>query len=283
MDSIKKYGLLLLIGCAQLSLTACNKDDERPVAAPETALESQVQSNRNTANGNKNGRDLYPDLKFIEASTLKEKYLDYTVVDVRSNYEYRVLRMSDSISIPATDESFNTRVKNLVRKHKPTVVLYSNGGKDRSAHNAARIALREKVENVLVFDGDIHDWAINNPVLSELNGRDIEDENKLIEAAKLNEKLLSENDFESNFSAQEHLLLDIRDDAGSNKHPLQSIALNIPLDHQAQLTKLLNRAKLEEKPLYVYDNYGLQVRWLMYQLDKLEIDNYHFLKDGVVN
>lgn len=284
MDSINKH--ILTGATLLLLLTGCGDDE-----AVSTQLnDSQVATNKTTApsssesNGSSNGRDLYPDLAFIEAETIRKDYLNYTIVDVRSNYEYRVLRMADSVSIPANDMSFEVRLRNLVRKHKQTVVLYGNGGKDRHAHDAARIAKRNKIDNILVFDGDILSWAENAPEYTELNGKAIEAENELIEASALNEKLVSEEEFAKKFlQGGESVLLDIRDDVQTNQYQLQSSSVNIPLDHQSKLLQFLNRTKLEDKTLLIYDDFGLQSRWLIYQLEKLQIENYYFLKNGIAN
>ncbi len=283
MDSINKN---ILSGISVLLLlTACGKDEVALDQAPvdQAMVSNTTNLSNNDTNADTSSRDLYPDLTFIEANTISSNYLNYTIVDVRTNYEYRVLRMVDSISIPANDPSFDVRLRNLVRKHKQTVVLYGNGGKERHAHDAARIAKRNKIENILVFDGDIQSWAETSPQYTELNSKAINDENTLIDISKLNGKLLPEDEFNKTYSRDNSLLLDIRDDAQTSKHPLQSNAEHIPLDHQSKLLQFLNRAKLEDKTLLIYDDFGLQVRSLIYQLQKLNIENYYFLKDGMNN
>lgn len=283
MDSIKKHILAGL--AALLILTACGDDEvaSNQLQSSQAVASNSAAAGSNSTNSTKNGRDLYPDLAFIEADTIRKDYLNYTIVDVRSNYEYRILRMADSLSIPANDSSFDVRLRNLVRKHKQTVILYGNGGKDRHAHDAARIAKRNKIDNILVFDGDILSWAENSPEFTELNGKAIEAENELIEIAVLNKKLVSEEDFTNKFLEGNSYLLDIRDDVQTNQFSLQASSVNIPLDHQSKLLQFLNRAKLEEKDLLIYDDFGLQSRWLIYQMEKLKIENYCFLINGIAN
>lgn len=283
MDSIKKHILTAVAGL--LILTACGDDDKvtSDQLQPNQAVASNTAARNNSASNTDNGRELYPDITFIEADSIRNDYLNYAIVDVRSNYEYRILRMADSVSIPANDLSFKVRLRNLVRKHKQNVILYGNGGKDRHAHDAARIAKRQNIDNVLVFDGDILSWAESHPEYTELNGKAIAAENDLIASYMLDEKLLSDEDFTQRFSEGDSYLLDIRNDVKTVQYPLQSSSINIPLDHQSKMLQFLNRAKLEGKALLIYDDFGLQSRWMVYQLEKLGIENYHFLKNGVTN
>jgi len=284
MDAINKH--ILTAVAALLVLTACGSDDE--TGSNQLQPTQAVASNNSSAKNNdvastKNGRDLYPDITFIEADSIRKDYLNYTIVDVRSNYEYRILRMADSVSIPANDASFDVRLRNLVRKHKQTVILYGNGGKDRHAHDAARVAKRNKIDNILVYDGDMQSWAEISPEFTELNGKAIAADNELIPSSALQDKLVSDEDFTQKFAEGDSYLLDIRDDVQTIQYPLQSSSIHIPLDHQSKLLQFLNRAKLEDKSLLIYDDFGLQSRWMMYQLEKLDIENYCFLENGVAN
>ena len=284
MDAINKHILTAL--ATLLFLTACGSDDEtgsNQLQPTQAVASNNLSTKNNNAAATKNGRDLYPDITFIEADSIRNDYLNYTIVDVRSNYEYRILRMADAVSIPANDTSFEVRLRNLVRKHKQKVILYGNGGKDRHAHDAARVAKRNKIDNILVYDGDVHSWAENFPEFTELNGKAIAADNELIATSALEEKLVSDEDFTQKFSAGESYLLDIRDDVQTVQYPLQSNSVHIPLDHQSKLLQFLNRAKLEDKALLIYDDFGLQSRWMMYQLEKLNIENYCFLENGVAN
>ena len=41
------------------------------------------------------------------------------------------------------------------------------------------------------------------------------------------------------------------------------------------------KAKAEKKPLLIYDEAGKQVRWLMYRIEDLNVNEYYFMKGGM--
>lgn len=52
------------------------------------------------------------------------------------------------------------------------------------------------------------------------------------------------------------------------------------LDDTAKLKWLIEKAKEEKRTLYIYDEAGKQVRWLMYYIENLNATNYYFMKGG---
>ena len=42
----------------------------------------------------------------------------------------------------------------------------------------------------------------------------------------------------------------------------------------------IHKVKNENRPLYIYDAVGKQVRWLQYYLEAEKISNYYFMKGG---
>lgn len=288
MRPIKLITLLLISLLLTIAMAGCDKQETDSASAltPSTTAQSSNTAENSGFGGSLldgSGRELYPDLDFIEKDDLKSNILDYTLIDIRSNFEYRTAHMVDAISIPASDPAFTERLRNLVRKHRPQVVLYGNGGNDRSAHKAARVATKAKVENVFVYDGSMQDWATSYPEQSLLNGDEIDLDNPLLGEEEFAPKLLSDDEFREKVTSEKGILLDIRDESDSNRHPLQGIAVINPLDHSASLTALLEEVKANETPLFIFDDYGYKVRWFMYLLEQHELENYYFLKDGLLN
>ncbi len=283
---ISVYACLILTLVTATS--GCGKDETESVSTLASSSTGQNPSTQRSVEFSNrvldsSGRELYPDISFIETEEVKENLLDYTLVDVRSNFEFRTAHMLDAVSIPASDQAYIDRLRNLVRKYKPEVILYGNGGNDRSAHEAARAAAKAEIENIFVYDGSMQDWAMEFPELALLNGQEISLENPLIGEEEFSPKLLSDDDFRNKVTSENGMLLDIRDESDSNRHPLQGMAVINPLDHTGSLTALLEEVKANDTPLFIFDDYGYKVRWLMYKLERQGIENYHFLKDGLLN
>ena len=55
---------------------------------------------------------------------------------------------------------------------------------------------------------------------------------------------------------------------------------SIPLEHAGDLEPVVERAKKEGRPLYIYDMAGKQVRWLQYYLVEKGLKDYYFMQDG---
>jgi len=272
-----------------MALTGCGEDDAAPASQSATSNASADQpafsytGSINSEELKTTGREQYPDLAFIDMEQLKEEFLDYTLVDIRSNFEFRTIRMLDAVSIPANDDAFAARIRNLTRKHKPPIVFYGNGGNDRTVHETARLAVKELIENVYVYDGRIQDWARDLPELAQLNGQNIDQENVLIDDYQFSQKQLNDDQFRSGVTSENGVLLDVRDSSDDNRHPLQNIAIANPLDHRDNLATLIAKVKADDRPLYVFDDYGQKTRWLMYYLQQQGIENFYFLENGLLN
>jgi hypothetical protein len=52
------------------------------------------------------------------------------------------------------------------------------------------------------------------------------------------------------------------------------------LDDRRKLNRYIEKAKYENKTLFIYDEVGSQVRWLQYALEKAGIKNYYFMEKG---
>ncbi|WP_455376771.1 rhodanese-like domain-containing protein [Kaarinaea lacus] len=231
------------------------------------------------------GRDKYPDVKFIELSDLyKRKARDEVViVDARSNYEFETLRIKDAINIPVANKTFEQDIKKLRKKTDKTIVFYCNGHRCMKSYIAAKRCMQVDIKDVVAFDAGIFDWTKKYPKQAVLLGTSPVNPSKLIASKHFKSKLLDPDKFsEFILGAQDkRIVIDVRDKfqrAGIGFYP--GIERWAALDDRQKLQGYIEKAKRENKTLFIYDEVGKQVRWLQYALEKAGVKNYYFMEKG---
>lgn len=111
------------------------------------------------------------------------------------------------------------------------------------------------------------------------------DPSKIIPKAKLKKRFLSPKKFTVTARAanrDKRLIMDVRDlyQRGGVGY-FNGIERWVSLDDEKKLDKYLKKALAEKRTLYIYDEAGKQVRWLQYTLERYNIKNYYFMKEGV--
>lgn len=230
------------------------------------------------------GRKLYLDVKYIELADLAKQYDDAIIVDVRSSYEYDTLHIKKAMNIPIGSDDYVERMQKL-REDNPDVpiVTYCNGKTCMKSYKAARKAQQRGVTNVISFDAGIMDWAQNQPERSVLLGESPLDPKKLIPKSAFKKRLLDPQEFAShaNNTKGHYMIVDARD-------PLQraGYALFMGKERRASLSdekkmgELIAEAARSGDTMYVYDEAGKQVRWLMYRMEQAGVKDYYFMKGG---
>jgi rhodanese-related sulfurtransferase len=125
------------------------------------------------------------------------------------------------------------------------------------------------------------DWAKANPNLAVLLGTSPIDPARLISKDKFSARLLDPETFFKQANNSNPFIIDVRD-------PLQRAGMPLfvgrekraALDDTNKLKVLIAQAKKERRPLYIYDEAGKQVRWLMYYLEDQGATDYFFMKGG---
>ena len=231
------------------------------------------------------GRDKYPDVKFIELADLyKRKARDEVViVDARSNYEFETLRIKDAINIPVANKTFEQDIKKLRKKTDKTIVFYCNGHRCMKSYIAAKRCMQVDIKDVVAFDAGIFDWTKKYPKQAVLLGTSPVNPSKLIASKHFKSKLLDPDKFsEFILGAQDkRIVIDVRDKfqrAGIGFYP--GIERWAALDDRKKLQGYIEKAKRENKTLFIYDEVGKQVRWLQYALEKAGVKNYYFMEKG---
>lgn len=228
------------------------------------------------------GRDLYLDVKYISLEDLQAEFGNAVIVDTRSSYEFNTLHINGAVNIPLNAADFKEQMKQL-RQQNPgkKIVTYCNGKTCMKSYKAVRKAQRAGMDNLYAFDAGIFDWAKANADKASLLGVSPVDPTRLITKKDFQAKLLNPDDFMNKARESKGIIVDARD-------PLQrdGVSMFIGKEKRASLAdeeamnKLINVAVSQNKPMYIYDEAGKQVRWLMYRLEQRGVKEYYFMKGG---
>lgn len=229
------------------------------------------------------GREKYPDVSYIGSEDLFEASASgkAIIVDVRSTIEYNVIHASDALHIPVAKMDFANKVKQLAAENPgKKIAFYCNGTTCFKSYVAAQKAEKAGIENVFAYDGGIPEWVMLYPDKTLLLGNVVADpEKQVIPKAEFKKKTLSFEAFKAGAKKDMGLVIDVRDTIQRTKSlPGMGKTLKIPLD--SFIPNFVEKKKNQNKPLYIFDQVGKQVRWLEYYLVKYGYKNYIFLKGG---
>lgn len=228
-------------------------------------------------------RDSYPEIKIIELGELKAG-LDkgaFLVIDVRTPTEFNAIHIKRAINLPYTTAKFSEQLKALSRENPgKEFAVYCNGITCIKSYKAAEDALYAGIEKVYAFDAGIRAWANTYPDQTLLNGEEMESKDRLSNADRqFFNCCLSYDQFKSLSGNENTVIIDARDPMQRTK-PLPGMekALKIPLDKLVD--NIISKGHMKDKALFIFDQVGKQVNWLMFYLEKNGYTNYHFLAGG---
>lgn len=227
------------------------------------------------------GRDLYPEAPTYELEDTFKNLDKIVIVDVRSPYEFKTLRIKESVNISITEKDFDDKLRTLRGSSgdKP-IVFYCNGVTCHKSYQAVRRAIYLKIPDTYAFDAGIFAWAKAYPDHAVLLGRTPINPADLIDADQLKAHLLAPEEFGAKIS-DTSIVLDVRD-----RFQREAVGFfpgtehRVSLDQADKLDKWLQRSKREDKTLLIYDEAGHQVQWLQYHLVDAGVKNYYFMKGG---
>ena len=230
------------------------------------------------------GRDLYPEVPFIELQDLHEKLnrKEVVVVDVRSSFEYSTLRIQDAINIPLASKTFVSEMRKLRVSDNRPIVVYCNGKTCMKSYKAARKCDIEKIDNVLAYDAGIMDFAKTYPKNALLLGKLLNDPKKLISKSDFKKHLIEPDKFGERIASTSDIVLDVRD-----RFQREGISIfvgrehRVSIDNTRRLDRYIEKAIKEDKALLIYDAAGKQVRWLQYYLVDKGVKTYYFMNGGI--
>lgn len=224
------------------------------------------------------GREKYPDVPYISLDDLYTGYMnnEYTIVDVRSKFEYSIIKINKAVNVPLSQDDFLQNITALANKTGKPLIFYCNG---RRCIKSYKAAVASKLSNVFVFDAGVFEWTIKYPEEAYLLNKTPVDPKHLISKSDLKKHFVPLKEFES--LIKDSVLIDVRDLGQRRGSGLFLLAdKSVPLDNTKKLERYLNKALNSNKKLLAYDQTGKQVRWLQYYLEEKGIKEYYFMKGG---
>jgi len=222
-------------------------------------------------------RETYSNVVTLSHQELVKKIDDAIIIDVRSEYEFSVLHITNATNIPITNLGFIPTLKILRSSDDRDIIFYCNGVTCKKSYKASVEARKYGIANVFTFDLGVLNWAKLYPdkaVFFNLSPLNLE---HLIKPEKFRQHLLLPKDFVKKITPN-NLLIDIREPYQRDKLILEEASVSAPLNKFQRTIKL---AKENKTTLLIYDAVGKQVRWLQYLLEKHNIENYYFMQGGV--
>ena len=206
------------------------------------------------------------------------------IVDVRSKIEYEVIHPTGAVHIPLSNKNFVKNVKTLVSKNPgKKIVSYCNGTTCLKSYKATKKLLESGLSNCFAYDSGIPDWAFVYPEKTQLLGKTLSDpEKQLIPKSAFKKKCLPFDSFKSELGKKGGLAIDVRDHIQRmDKIDGLEKAKAIPLDKF--IPNFVFKKVHQDKPLFIFDQVGKQVRWLEYYLVENGYSDYYFLAKGATS
>jgi rhodanese-related sulfurtransferase len=229
------------------------------------------------------GREKFPDVPYIISEALFEAYeaKAAVIVDVRSTIEYNVIHPVNALHIPVSKMDFVKKVKELRAANAgKKIAFYCNGTTCFKSYIATQKAQQAGISNVFAYDGGIPEWVMVYPDKTLLLGKIVTDpEKQVIPKSEFKKKTLAFEDFKAAAKNGGGVVVDARDAMQrAQELPGMGKTLKIPLD--TFIPNFVEKKKNQDKPLFIFDQVGKQVRWLEYYLVENGYENYYFLKGG---
>ena len=229
------------------------------------------------------GRAKYPEVPIYDKAALMQNLQQVVVVDARSSLEFATLRVKGALNIPVASKQFETEVQALRTRTARPIVFYCNGRTCMKSYLAVKKSLSAGVKNVYAYDAGMFEWVETYPEYAELLGKSPVDLKSIISMASFKQHLLTPDDFTNKAYelGASSLVLDVRD-----KYQRGAAGLFpgkerwVSLDKTKEINAAIEKAKKENKTLFIYDEVGHQVQWLQYTLERDKVPNYYFMSHG---
>jgi rhodanese-related sulfurtransferase len=229
------------------------------------------------------GREKFKSVSVYEISELRDALDKVVVVDARSSYEFGTLRIKGAKNIPVAGKKFEEEVAKLRASTEKPIVFYCNGRSCFKSYIASKKASAAGINNTFAFDAGIFEWTKTYPDQAVLLEQSPVRTADLIPSKVFKSRLLGPDHFSEKATSlkQKTLVLDVRDKyqrAGVGFFPGKERWVS--LDQKDRIIRYINKAKKQNRTLYVYDEVGKQVRWLQYEIEKAGLKNYFFMRKG---
>ena len=219
----------------------------------------------------------YPTVKTISTDELWADFQagKVVIVDVRSTIEF------NAIHVPISNKTFISEVGGLIAKNPgKKLAFYCNGVTCLKSYEAAQRSQESGYADCFAYDAGIPDWANRHPAQTLLLGKVlVNPQAQLISDDAFHGKLLEFDTFLKRSQTENGIVIDTRDFIQSSGNlPGLEAARKIPLD--TFLENFVSKKLNQDKPLFIFDQVGKQVRWLEYYLIDNGYAKYYFLKGG---
>ena len=228
----------------------------------------------------------FPGTPTIDSEVLYSGYEagDILIVDVRSKIEYDVIHPAGAVHVPISNKAFVKNIEALIAKNPgKKLAFYCNGITCLKSYKAAKKAQDAGLTNCFAYDSGIPAWAAMYPEKTQLLGKTLVDpEKQLIPKSEFKKKCLPIDEFKAQLGTKGGMAIDVRDHIQrADKIPGLEKSKAIPLDKF--IPNFVARKANQDKPLFIYDQVGKQVRWLEYYLVENGYNEYYFLAGGATS
>ena len=224
-------------------------------------------------------REKYKGVPYIEIGDLHKEYDDVIIVDVRSKFEFDIVKINNSINILVSKATFLKEIEKLrPRDGSKKMVFYCNGHTCKKSYQATEKATKAGFKNVYAYDAGVFDWIKAYGDKGSLLGESPVDASKILSKDALAVKSLDWTKFKAAAAEAGVMIIDVRDPIQREKKLGLKGTKNIPLDRVKNLVKA---KKFQDKKLLIFDAVGKQVKWLHYYMEENGYKNYYFLTKGV--
>jgi len=226
----------------------------------------------------------YPGVKIVELADLKAGYDNgsFIFVDVRSSIEFDTIHPKGAIHASLSNADFIANLQNIARQNPgKKIAVYCNGITCLKSYMAAQEGGDAGINDVYAFDAGIPAWTKAYPSETLLLGKEVVDPDKqIISKSDFMERALDFESFKNKFNeAVSPVAIDARDPIQrTQKLPGLENAMPIPLDKL--IRNVINKGNMKDKQLFIFDQVGKQVNWLMYYLVEQGYTEYYFLEGG---
>jgi len=224
-------------------------------------------------------RAFYPSVKTIDTETLLQIYDDAVIIDVRSQFEFDVVRINKAKSLPLSAAGFINALEPERSSHAQIpLIFYCNDPSCARAFRAALLAQSTGYINVFAYDAGVFSLLDVAPEKITLMQTTPAQPARVITPQQYQKAQLDFTAFKERNSLLNAQIIDIRDLYRRDLEPRLEGIRNIPLE--SFLNAVTNRIWTEKK-LLIFDQNGEQTRLLQYFLQANGYPDYAFLQGGV--
>ncbi len=232
-------------------------------------------------------REKFPEVSVVELSDLKSGYDrgDFIIIDVRSAIEFDTIHIKNALNIPYGNANFTRDLNRIAKKDLGRkIVLYDNGGNSIKSYKGAEDSfLFASIPNVYAFDAGITAWAEAYPSATLLFGEELKTSRvHLISEEEFLNKTLDINTFRNKAVGSKATVIDLRDPI-QRKEDLPGFEKALPIPVNKFVRNIISKGHLKDKKLFIFDQVGEQVKWVMYYLVDKGYTDFYFLNGGATS